>query len=129
MKYLLVPINALIIDKYGVYANLDKLFIKKLFDIKLFLEQIKTGIESLRHCYSWSKIRSFDNSEKKKKKTYFISLVHDFYEIRIPAPIDSVFIVERIEKVIISQEWFCTPFFIYKNDCIEYKECNKEEKF
>ena len=52
MKYLLVPINALIIDKYGVYANLDKLFIKKLFDIKLFLEQIKTGIESLRHCYS-----------------------------------------------------------------------------
>jgi len=29
------------IDKYGVYANLDKLFIKKLFDIKLFLEQIK----------------------------------------------------------------------------------------
>jgi len=41
---------------------------------------------------------------QKKKKTYFISLVHDSYEIRIPAPIDSVFIVERIEKVIISQE-------------------------
>ncbi|KAL6632335.1 hypothetical protein U3516DRAFT_735554 [Neocallimastix sp. 'constans'] len=35
------------IDKYGVCANLDKLFIKKLFDIKLFLEQIKPKLNPL----------------------------------------------------------------------------------
>jgi len=64
-----------------------------------------------------------------QKKTYFISLVHDTYEIQIPTPVDGVFIVEGIEKVIISQELFCTPFFIYKNNCIEYKECNREGKF
>ena len=64
-----------------------------------------------------------------QKKTYFISLVHDTYEIQIPTPVDGVFIVEGIEKVIISQELFCTPFFIYKNNCIEYKECNKEGNF
>ncbi|KAG4084106.1 hypothetical protein H8356DRAFT_966853 [Neocallimastix lanati (nom. inval.)] len=64
-----------------------------------------------------------------QKKTYFISLVRDSYEIQIPTPIDGVFIVDGIEKVIISQELFCPPIFIYKYDCIEYKECNKKGKF
>jgi len=59
-----------------------------------------------------------------EKKTYYISLIHDDYEIKIPAPIDEVFVVDGIEKVIISQEIFCTPFFVYKEDRIEYKECN-----
>jgi len=56
--------------------------------------------------------------------------VHDSYEIQIPAPVDGGFIVEGIEKSnYFSQKLFCTPIFIYKNDCIEYKECNKEGKF
>ncbi|KAG4090461.1 beta and beta-prime subunits of DNA dependent RNA-polymerase [Neocallimastix lanati (nom. inval.)] len=113
------------IDKYGVYANLDKLFIKKLFDIKLFLEQIKPELNPLDIIIPEVK---YDHLMI-QKKTYFISLVHDSFEIQIPAPIDGVFIVEGIEKIIISQELFCTPIFIYKNDCIEYKECNKEGKF
>ena len=113
------------IDKYGVYANLDKLFIKKLFDIKLFLEQIKPELNPLDIVIPEVK---YDHLMI-QKKTYFISLVHDSFEIQIPAPIDGVFIVEGIEKIIISQELFCTPIFIYKNDCIEYKECNKEGKF
>ncbi|KAG4103663.1 hypothetical protein H8356DRAFT_1362925 [Neocallimastix lanati (nom. inval.)] len=79
------------IDKYDVYANLDKLFIKKLFDIK-------------------------------KKKTYFISLVHDSYEIQIPAPIDGVFIVEGIEKVFISlKSYFILPFSSIKMTVLNIK--------
>jgi len=113
------------IDKYGVYANLDKLFIKKLFDTKLFLEQIKPELNPLDIVISEVK---YDHLII-QKKTYFISLVHESYEIQISAPIDGVFIVDEIEKVIISQELFCTPIFIYKNDRIEYKECNKEGNF
>jgi len=113
------------IDKYGIYANLDKLFIKKLFDIKLFLEQIKPELNPLDIAIPEVK---YDHLMI-KTKTYFISLEHDSYEIKIPEPIDCVFIVDGIEKVIISQELFCTPIFIYKNDCIEYKECNKKRKF
>jgi len=39
------------------------------------------------------------------------------------------FVVDGIEKVIISQEIFCTPIFVYKEDRIEYKECNEKGKF
>ncbi|KAG4086618.1 hypothetical protein H8356DRAFT_891980, partial [Neocallimastix lanati (nom. inval.)] len=102
----------LFIDKYGIYANLDKLFIKKLFDIKLFLEYIKPELNPLDIVIPEVQ---YDHLII-QKKTYFISLVHDTYEIQIPTPVDGVFIVEGIEKVIISQELFCTPFFIYKNN-------------
>jgi len=54
---------------------------------------------------------------------------HDCFKINIPAPIDGVFVVDGIEKVIISQEIFCTPYFIYKNECIEYKEYSAQGKF
>ncbi|KAL6589734.1 hypothetical protein U3516DRAFT_771792 [Neocallimastix sp. 'constans'] len=49
-----------------------------------------------------------------EKKTYYISFIHDDYEIKIPAPIDGI---------------FCTPIFVYKEDRIEYKECNEKGKF
>ena len=55
-----------------------------------------------------------------QKGYYCISLIHGSHEIRIPSPIDGVFIVDGIEKVILSQEIFCTPCFIYKDDCVEY---------
>jgi len=64
-----------------------------------------------------------------QKNYYYISLIHGSHEIKIPSPIDGVFIVDGIEKVIISQEIFCTPCFIYKDDCVEYKECNALGKF
>lgn len=54
---------------------------------------------------------------------------HGQYEIKIPAPIDCVFVVNGIEKVIISQEIFCAPCFVYENECVEYKECNAQGKF
>jgi len=70
------------IDKYGVCANLDNLFIKKLFDIKLFLEQIKPKLNPLDIVIPDVK---YDHLMI-QKKNYFISLVHDSFEIQIPTP-------------------------------------------
>ncbi|KAL6613619.1 hypothetical protein U3516DRAFT_867356 [Neocallimastix sp. 'constans'] len=106
------------INQYNVYANIDKLFIKKLYDIKVFLEKKLPKLNPLT--ISIPEVE-YDHLMV-EKKTYYISLIHDDYEIKIPAPIDGVFVVDGIEKVIISQEIFCTPFFVYKEDRIEYKE-------
>ncbi|KAL6589288.1 beta and beta-prime subunits of DNA dependent RNA-polymerase [Neocallimastix sp. 'constans'] len=113
------------INQYNVYANIDKLFIKKLYDIKVFLEKKLPKLNPLT--ISIPEVE-YDHLMV-EKKTYYISLIHDDYEIKIPAPIDGVFVVDGIEKVIISQEIFCTPFFVYKEDHIEYKECNEKGKF
>ncbi|KAG4082328.1 beta and beta-prime subunits of DNA dependent RNA-polymerase [Neocallimastix lanati (nom. inval.)] len=113
------------INQYNVYANIDKLFIKKLYDIKVFLEKKLPNLNPLT--ISIPEVE-YDHLMV-EKKTYYISLIHDDYEIKIPAPIDGVFVVDGIEKVIISQEIFCTPFFVYKEDHIEYKECNEKGKF
>ncbi|KAL6588412.1 beta and beta-prime subunits of DNA dependent RNA-polymerase [Neocallimastix sp. 'constans'] len=113
------------INQYNVYANIDKLFIKKLYDIKVFLEKKLPKLNPLT--ISIPEVE-YDHLMV-EKKTYYISLIHDDYEIKIPAPIDGVFVVDGIEKVIISQEIFCTPFFVYKEDRIEYKECNEKGKF
>jgi len=113
------------IDRYNVYANLDKLFIKKLYDIKVFLENERPELKPLNIVIPEVK---YDHLMV-ERKSYFISLVHDSHQIKIPAPIDGVFIVDGIEKVIVSQEIFCTPFFIYKDNCIEYKECDHEGNF
>ncbi|KAL6588276.1 hypothetical protein U3516DRAFT_791097, partial [Neocallimastix sp. 'constans'] len=113
------------INQYNVYANIDKLFIKKLYDIKVYLEKKLPKLNPLT--ISIPEVE-YDHLMV-EKKTYYISLIHDDYEIKIPAPIDGVFVVDGIEKVIISQEIFCTPFFVYKEDHIEYKECNEKGKF
>ncbi|ORY16684.1 hypothetical protein LY90DRAFT_517733 [Neocallimastix californiae] len=105
--------------------DLHKLFIKKLYDIKVFLEKKLPKLNPLT--ISIPEVE-YDHLMV-EKKTYYISLIHDDYEIKIPAPIDGVFVVDGIEKVIISQEIFCTPFFVYKEDRIEYKECNEKGKF
>ncbi|KAL6592807.1 beta and beta-prime subunits of DNA dependent RNA-polymerase [Neocallimastix sp. 'constans'] len=113
------------INQYNVYANIDKLFIKKLYDIKVFLEKKLPKLNPLT--ISIPEVE-YDHLMV-EKKTYYISLIHDDYEIKISAPIDGVFVVDGIEKVIISQEIFCTPLFVYKEDRIEYKECNEKGKF
>jgi len=113
------------ISKFNVYANIDKLFVKKVYDIKRFLEKTIQGLDPLT--LSVNKIE-YDHLMV-EKGYYYISLIHDDFEIKIPAPVDGVFIVDGIEKVIISQEIFCTPCFVYKDHSIEYKECNKYGKF
>jgi len=113
------------IDKYGVYANIDKLFIKKIHDIKVFLENNIPELKPLT-----ISIPNVDyNLLMVQKDYYYFSLIHDPYEIKIPSPIDGVFIIDGVEKVIISQEIFCTPCFLYKDNSIEYKECNSIGKF
>ena len=75
------------INQYNVYANIDKLFIKKLYDIKVYLEKklpklnpLTISIPEVEYDYLMV-----------EKKTYYISFIHDDYEIKIPAPIDGVF--------------------------------------
>ena len=102
------------INQYNVYANIDKLFIKKLYDIKVYLEKKLPKLNPLT--ISIPEVE-YDHLMV-EKKTYYISLIHDDYEIKIPAPIDGIFVVDGIERVIISQEIFCTPFFVYKEDHI-----------
>jgi len=101
------------------------LFIKKVYDIKLFLEKCIPELNPLT--LSIPEI-NYDHLIV-RKEYYYISLIHGKYEIKIPSPIDGVFIVDGIEKVIISQEIFCTPYFVYKDECIEYKECNSKGNF
>jgi len=113
------------IDKYNVFANIDKLFIKKTYDIKEFLE---LNIPELSPLTVFIPEINY-NHLMIRKDYYYISLIHGSHEIKIPSPIDGVFIVDGIEKVIISQEIFCTPCFVYKDDCVEYKECNALGKF
>ncbi|KAG4081642.1 beta and beta-prime subunits of DNA dependent RNA-polymerase [Neocallimastix lanati (nom. inval.)] len=91
------------INQYNVYANIDKLFIKKLYDIKVFLEKKLPKLNPLT--ISIPEVE-YDHLMV-EKKTYYISLIHDDYEIKIPAPIDGVFVEDRIE----------------------YKECNEKGKF
>ena len=108
------------INQYNVYANIDKLFLKKVYDIKLFLERKLPELNPLT--ISIPKV-VYDHLMI-EKKTYYISLTHDKCEIKIPAPIDGVFVVDGIDKVIISQEIFCTPFFVYKKDLGFYQPCH-----
>jgi len=113
------------IDKYNVFANIDKLFVKKIYDIKEFLEKEIPELSPLT-----VSIPNVDYNHLMVQKDYYhISLKHGSHEIKIPSPIDGVFIVDGIEKVIISQEIFCTPCFVYKDDYVEYKECNALGKF
>ncbi|KAG4081922.1 beta and beta-prime subunits of DNA dependent RNA-polymerase [Neocallimastix lanati (nom. inval.)] len=97
------------INQYNVYANIDKLFIKKLYDIKVFLEKKLPKLNPLT--ISIPEVE-YDHLMV-EKKTYYISLIHDDYEIKIPAPIDGIFVVDGIEE----------------EDHIEYKECNEKGKF
>ncbi|KAG4100242.1 hypothetical protein H8356DRAFT_1423066 [Neocallimastix lanati (nom. inval.)] len=59
-----------------------------------------------------------------EKKNYFTFLVHDSYEIRIPTPIDGVFIVDEIEKNVIGKKNFKSfeMFMDYNNDysCFDF---------
>ncbi|KAL6613218.1 hypothetical protein U3516DRAFT_750818 [Neocallimastix sp. 'constans'] len=116
------------LDQMAAYEKLEKCqlhHVSSAVIIKIFLEKklpklnpLTISIPEVEYDYLMV-----------EKKTYYISLIHDDYEIKIPGPIDGVFVVDGIEKVIISQEIFCTPFFVYKEDHIEYKECNEKGKF
>ncbi|KAG4083333.1 beta and beta-prime subunits of DNA dependent RNA-polymerase [Neocallimastix lanati (nom. inval.)] len=116
------------LDQMAAYEKLEKCQLQHVSStviIKIFLEK---KLPKLNHLTISIPEVEYDHLMV-EKKTYYISLTHDDYEIKIPSPIEEVFVVDGIEKVIISQEIFCTPFFVYKEDCIEYKECNEKGKF
>jgi len=74
------------IDKYNVFANIDKLFIKKIYDIKEFLEKTVPELYPLT-----ISIPDIDyNHLMVQKDYYYISLIHGSHEIKIPSPIDGV---------------------------------------